>query len=365
MAEGLIQVPPDSTGKKIRTVTGMAQGTDSTTHQEVHTVAGPDGYQAQVSSLGRLEVNTTQNAVVSAGNSSTANLGAGATFTGTGESTLLVNAVQVVVFASQQVTVEVQQSIDNTNWDVVESYVVPASTGDGRAFQATGSFVRVRVTNNGGSTTTAFRLQTVLLPFGSVLPGELWTPNTAQSVVATAVAVQSNAIQRRTYTASRTTAELGAPTGVTIVANSRKALFQVHHLASATTTKRIRRITVGALAGAAVQYGYEIYRVTAAPTGGTAVTPTPAESTDPASTLVCNYLPTSSGAISGVPFGGMVVAGTTTGHPERMPYDWKQTGETKPLVIRAGILEGFCLFVRGTGTVGPDPQIYIEYTEEG
>lgn len=42
MAEGVVQLPPDSTGKSIRTMTGGASQPAST-HQEVHTLALGDG----------------------------------------------------------------------------------------------------------------------------------------------------------------------------------------------------------------------------------------------------------------------------------------------------------------------------------
>lgn len=170
--------------------------------------------------------------------------------------------------------------------------------------------------------------------------------------------------ERRSYVASRVTADAGAPTGTTIVANTRKALFQLHHANTATTTKRIRRVVVAALAGAAVQYGYEVYRVTAAPTGGTAVTPIAADAGDAASTLTCTYLPTAAGATTGVPLAGTTVLGAATGHAGLVLYDSKVDGKLKPLVVRAGFTEGFCVFVRGTGVAGPDPQLFVEWTEE-
>lgn len=245
MAEGVIQLPPDSTGKQLRTITGSAN-MPANVHQEVHTVAGPLGNVAEVTNP--------------------------ALFT---------------------------KPPSELGW------------GLGAALQ-----------------------------------------------------VHPNAVQKASFNASRTTADAGAPAAVTIVANTRKALMQVHHLAAATTTKRIRRIMVGALFGAAVGYGYEVYRVTAAPTGGSAITPSPDDVGDGATTLVATYLPTASGAITGVPVAGATIVGAAAGHPLLTIYDWKSSGEEKPLTIRAGFLEGFTLFVRGTGVVGPDPQIYIDYTEE-
>lgn len=245
MAEGTVVLPPDSTGKALRTITGSAN-MPANVHQEVHTVAGPLGNVAEVTNPA-----------------------------------LFTNP--------------------------------PSELGWG---------------------------------LGSALN------------------VHSNAVQKASYNASRTTADAGAPAAVTIIANTRKALLQVHHLAAATTTKRIRRITVGALFGAAVMYGYEVYRVTAAPTGGTAITPNADDKGDPTTTLVCTYLPTASGTPNGIAVAGATILGAASGHGLVTVYDWKVSGEEKPLTIRAGFLEGFTLFVRGTGVVGPDPQIYIDFTEE-
>lgn len=114
-----------------------------------------------------------QNVATSVINSSTSNLAAGATFTGTSDSTLGVNAIQVNIKSDEPITIQVQQSDEGTNWDIVDIYSVAANTGDGRTFQATASFVRVLATNNGLSTTTFFRLQTELAPVVEALPRAL------------------------------------------------------------------------------------------------------------------------------------------------------------------------------------------------
>lgn len=121
----------------------------------------------------QLAVSITQNVIASSNNSSTSNLASSATFTGTSDSTLGVAALQVNFFADQKCTIQVQQSTDGTNWDIADSYTIAASTGDGRTIQATGSFFRVLVTNNGGSTTTSFRLQSVLCPVADSIPRTL------------------------------------------------------------------------------------------------------------------------------------------------------------------------------------------------
>ncbi len=116
-----------------------------------------------------------QNVQVSAANSSTANLGAGATFTGTGESTQSVVGIQVNLKSDQNCTIFIDQSIDNVNWDITDQFNYHTNKG-GYSFtvQATASYFRVRIVNlNATTATTTFRLQTVLCPIVEAIPRAL------------------------------------------------------------------------------------------------------------------------------------------------------------------------------------------------
>lgn len=116
----------------------------------------------------------TQNVIPSAANSSTTDLDAGNayTFTGTGISTLGVNGIQVSLFADQNCTILVEQSPDNVNWDLQDSFNYYASENFGTTVQAISSYTRVIVTT-ASLTTTVFRLQTVLCPIVDPLPRAL------------------------------------------------------------------------------------------------------------------------------------------------------------------------------------------------
>lgn len=114
-----------------------------------------------------------QNEFVSINNSSVANLGSGAIFTGTSDSIIGYGSIDINFKSDQPVTISVQQSINNSNWDIVNTYTVVANIGDSRSISALASFTRILVTNNGGSTTTFLRLQTILSPIGSVQPRAL------------------------------------------------------------------------------------------------------------------------------------------------------------------------------------------------
>lgn len=491
-ADSLIQLPADSTGKKLRTRTNGGRFTDSTTHQQIDTIAGPEGDMAGVTAYGFLQATNEASslfydpfdgAVIDTTNRWNAAVvsGTGAAVTqANGSLTLaggaLINSyayvnsrptfnAQIPGFLQVSFLLKLESgtaAVLNTNahrfWGIGTANAAPTAAAplinaagfevgtDGKMYAVVWSN-SVRTAVDLSSTGTGIAAST--MPFdggnhrylihyrtdrvfffvdgvqvatavvspevqtlpvrhswvnGSAIVGTMTysiqgsvVADTARNAAAVSDAnfgwrkarvvdpaafdaapvdtgwgagpslnVNPNGVQKRSYNATRVTADAGAPAAVTIVANTRKALLQLHHLAAATTTKRIRRIMVGALFGAAVQYGYEVYRVTAAPTGGAALTPSPDDAADAASSLVATYLPAAgtSGAISGIALTGATVLGAASGHGMVTVYDWKVTGDEKPLVIRKGVLEGFTLFVRGTGIVGPDPQIFIEYTEE-
>jgi len=116
----------------------------------------------------------TQNVVVDPNNSSTDNLAVSATFTGTATSTLGVVGLQVSFKADQDCTIYVDQSPDGTNWDLTDEYLCYTLKGGcGETVQAVSSYVRVRVTNIGLSTTSYLRLQLALCPMVEALPRSL------------------------------------------------------------------------------------------------------------------------------------------------------------------------------------------------
>jgi hypothetical protein len=115
-----------------------------------------------------------QDVIADTGNSSVANLNAGATFTGVVKTTLGVAGIQVSIKTDQNCTIYVDQSPDNSNWDIVDTITYYYSLGgQSWTIQAVNSYVRVRVTNNGASATTYLRLQTALCPIVEALPRAL------------------------------------------------------------------------------------------------------------------------------------------------------------------------------------------------
>ena len=110
------------------------------------------------------------------GNSSTDNLTSANsyTFTGAGTSTLGVAALQWNLRTDQNATVYIEQSDDNTNWDISDAFDYYYSKGgDGGTVQAITSYWRIRVVLTGTTDTTYFRLKGILCPVADPLPRAL------------------------------------------------------------------------------------------------------------------------------------------------------------------------------------------------
>lgn len=116
----------------------------------------------------------SQNVIVSTLNSSTGNIGAGATFTGIGDSTLNCAGIQVSFYCDQNCTIYVEQSIDNIYWDISDTFKYYALSSFGTTVQATSSYARIRILNlNTVTPTSTFRLSTVFCPIVEAVPRAL------------------------------------------------------------------------------------------------------------------------------------------------------------------------------------------------
>ena len=229
-------------------------------------IGSVSGNVAEVNASNEVLVNSTQNIVLSTGNSSTANLASAATFTGTAVSNLGVGAIQVMFFADQNATIDIQQSQDNVNWDHVFTYTTEVSTHDVRTIFAAGSYVRVRATNNGGSTTTILRLQTVLVPMS--------VPSARLNSIST------DFVQNPTYHAS---------TIIPLVAATTVNVPFANIIGSATKIVTVKRIRVSGMSLTAVGYfAVNIEKLSTASSGGTSTTlvATPLDSRISAATAV-------------------------------------------------------------------------------
>ena len=94
---------------------------------------------------------------------SVVNLAADATFTGDSHDAEDYNRIRVGVMASHQGTLYIQQSPDNVNWDLVDSFAVVGGVAQGVEVDLVHRYVRV-VYTNGPTIQTAFRLHSKQIP---------------------------------------------------------------------------------------------------------------------------------------------------------------------------------------------------------
>lgn len=122
--------------------------------------------------------------IISFNNGSTATLLANAVYTGTGEDVTNYSEMRVSVIAnvaSANDGISIQQSTDNTNWDITDVYTIPANTGKTFVVPRQARYFRV-VYTNGGTNQASFRLQVVLNRTGtapsSQRPNDAYTNET-------------------------------------------------------------------------------------------------------------------------------------------------------------------------------------------
>ena len=116
----------------------------------------------------------SQNVVADNNNSHTADIGPGVTWEGSSTSTIGVAGIQFMFTASQNCIIYVDQSTDNTNWDITDSYeFFPLRGGLGLTTQAVGSYYRIRVKNVSTSNASNVRLGAALCPIVEAVPRAL------------------------------------------------------------------------------------------------------------------------------------------------------------------------------------------------
>jgi len=127
---------------------------------------------------------TQQNVIADAGNTSTATINAGATFTGAWHSTLGVNSIQVTLVCSKNATVYIDQGSDGATVDVTDSFLYNFIRGNfGTTVQAVSAYYRIRVTNTCPANATTVRLATFLCPIAEPLPRSLDADGNSRSAI--------------------------------------------------------------------------------------------------------------------------------------------------------------------------------------
>jgi len=158
----------------------IGKGTYVDPYIEMAVLSDPSGnvIDAEADQDGKYHLSVTANQDVNedTNNSSTTNLTSANsyTFTGTGTSTLGVVGLQWNLKTDQNATVYIEQSDDNTNWDISDSfdYRIGHSSG-GNTVQAITSYWRIRVVLTNTTDTTYFRLAGVLCPIAEPMPRAL------------------------------------------------------------------------------------------------------------------------------------------------------------------------------------------------
>ena len=110
-----------------------------------------------------------------ANNSSTTNLTAGSTFTGTATSALGVFSIVTILSCDQTCVVHVFQSGDGSNFDVTDTFAYIPGKSFGIVTQVVGKSYKIQVTNSGAVTTTTLRLETLRQDTSNTLPRALDT----------------------------------------------------------------------------------------------------------------------------------------------------------------------------------------------
>lgn len=127
-------------------------------------LAGSDGDYIPLTTDATGALRTDNNGTISANNSSVATLNSGVVFTGTSDEVLNYNEIRVSVFsnvASATDGLSIQQSSDNSNWDITDNYTIPAGVGKTYSVPRQARYFRI-VYTNGGTNQASFRLQTIL-----------------------------------------------------------------------------------------------------------------------------------------------------------------------------------------------------------
>ena len=92
--------------------------------------------------------NIGQTAYTSPGNSTTTPFGTSGVFTGAPEICISTMGIQINVFSDKDSAYEglrVEQSMDGTNWDIVDHFTVLAGEGFSRTIQSTATYCRVKL----------------------------------------------------------------------------------------------------------------------------------------------------------------------------------------------------------------------------
>ena len=162
--------------------------------QRIKLIHGADGVNAGDVSLSNPYPTriAAYNYPISTNNSSTTQLAAGASFTGTIESPQDQPSMSILLTSDQPITIRVRQFIDAGGSFAAPDifFYVAANTGFARSLTLNGNFVQIIATNTGAATTTTFNLNTAFGSLGDADSSGV-TPVTELPLVLTGAAAQT------------------------------------------------------------------------------------------------------------------------------------------------------------------------------
>lgn len=175
----------------------------------------------------------------------------------------------------------------------------------------------------------------------------------------------------------------GRPYGLSFVFGGAavKQFATIYHLVASTKTVRIWQVVLYVKSSsAAADYLFEIRRLsatTAPATGNPAITPITHNTNSPAAEAACLALPTTAGSEAGanqgwgtqeLPMGVTGAASVINPPPVQAPiYLWNAlvgAGEVEPLIMRAGVQEGYAVMVDSSAAATFVCTIAITFSEE-
>ena len=317
-------------------------------------------------------------------NSSTTQLAAGATFTGTIENTFNQQSYSILVNSDQTGILTINQYIDAAGLFKVSSlsYAISPTAEFCRSGVLNGNYVNMVFQNTGASTTTTFNLNTA---YGTIpaatqlnnapsainevngLPislGQATAANSFPVVIASnqpTLPIAFGDSVKATYSAS-----------ITGLASAVAATDIFRITGSATKTVKIRKIGFSGLSSVQIDTAVLLVKRSTANTGGTSTTPTSVsnDSTNAAATVTINAytanptLGTIVGNIRSHKISFRVSGTGTSVSTTSSPFEhiFGVAGE-QPITLR-GTAEQLSVNLNGVTVTGANIDIYVEWTEE-
>lgn len=301
------------------------------------------------------------NYALSTSNTTTAQLTAGATFTGAIENTFNQQSISILLTCDQTGTLTINQYIDLAGTRKVTPivYTIPANVQFSRSFPINGNYVNIVFTNNGAVTTTTLNINTAYgtIPSASSRGN---SPISIDEVNGTVFNLQNGALP---VTISNTLlSSYSAQASAIIPVAAAQDIFWI--TGSATKTVRVTKIGISATQTTLSTVPTFLIKRSTANSGGTPTTQTnvPNDSSFAAATV--SVISNTGSVTTGTPVGTIksikMKVGTTTSSyaTDQLIYVFDQ-----PITLR-GTAQLLAVNLGAATVTGGSYNIWIEWTEE-